>query len=52
MEGKQIFIRKKSPKINLNINKWIISELNQTTQEVEKNIKEYRFDEAARNIYF
>ena len=42
---------KKSPKIKLNINKWIISELNQTTKEIEKNIKEYRFDEAARNIY-
>ena len=42
---------KKSPKIKLNINKWIISELNQTTKEIEKNIKDYRFDEAARNIY-
>ena len=42
---------KKSPKIKLNINKWIISELDQTTKEIEKNIKDYRFDEAARNIY-
>ena len=42
---------KKSPKAKININKWIYSELVQTKLIVEKNIKEYRFDEAARNIY-
>ena len=42
---------KKSPKAKININKWIYSELVQTKIVVEKNIKDYRFDEAARNIY-
>ena len=42
---------KKEPKVKLNINKWIISELNTVTKLIEKNINDYRFDEAARNIY-
>ena len=41
----------KKPKITININKWIYSELLLTKIKVEKNIKEYRFDEAARNAY-
>ncbi len=41
----------KKPKINLNINKWIYLELLKTKNLVEKNIKNYRFDEAARNAY-
>ena len=42
---------KKPPKSKININKWIIFELIKIKQMVERNIKEYRFDEAARNIY-
>ena len=42
---------KKAPKAQININKWIYSELVQTKLTVEKNIKGYRFDEAARNVY-
>ena len=41
----------KQEKIKLNINKWIYSNLLQTKSKVEKNIKEYRFDEASRVIY-
>ncbi len=42
---------KKKPKITLNINKWIYIELLDTLKKVEKNIKDYRFDEASRNAY-
>ena len=42
---------KKVPKSKININKWIYSELIRTKKIVEKNIKDYRFDEAAKNIY-
>ena len=42
---------KKTPKIKININKWIYGELIETKNMVEKNIKNYRFDEAARNVY-
>ncbi len=38
-------------KSKININKWIYAELLNVKTKVEKNIKEYRFDEAARNIY-
>ena len=38
----------KVPKISLNINKWIYSELIETKNKIEKNIEDYRFDEAAR----
>jgi valyl-tRNA synthetase len=41
----------KIPKITLNINKWIYSEMIQTKDTVEKNLKDYRFDEAAKNSY-
>ena len=42
---------KKIPIMKLNINKWIFSELLETTKIVEKNIKKYRFDEASRIAY-
>ena len=42
---------KKAPKTKININKWIYFELLETKRIVEKNIKEYRFDEASRKIY-
>ena len=42
---------KKIPKLTININKWIYTELLETTNKVEKNLKDYRFDEAAKNIY-
>jgi valyl-tRNA synthetase len=42
---------KKHPKIKININKWIYSELLKTKNIVEKNIKDYRFDEASRHAY-
>ena len=32
-------------------NQWIIKTLNLYRQKISKNIKEYRFDEAAKNIY-
>ncbi len=41
----------KKPKISININKWIYAELIEAKKNVEKNIKNYRFDEAARNSY-
>jgi valyl-tRNA synthetase len=41
----------KIPKISININKWIYTEFIETKNIVEKNIKDYRFDEAARNAY-
>ena len=42
---------KKPPKFKININKWVYSELLETKKIVAKNIKDYRFDEAARNAY-
>jgi len=41
----------KTPKTTLNINKWIYSELIHTKNKIEKNVKDYRFDEAAKNAY-
>ncbi len=41
----------KAPKIKLNINKWIYSELFNAKNKIQKNIKDYRFDEAAKNAY-
>jgi len=35
----------------VNINKWIYSELIDTKNKIEKNLKNYRFDEAAKNAY-
>ena len=42
---------KKPPKFKININKWVYLELLETKKIVAKNIKDYRFDEAARNAY-
>jgi len=41
----------KTPKLEININKWIYSELLLVKDKIEKNLKEYRFDEAAKNAY-
>jgi valyl-tRNA synthetase len=41
----------KNPKLSININKWIYSELILAKDKIEKNLKEYRFDEAAKNAY-
>jgi valyl-tRNA synthetase len=41
----------KIPKLNININKWIYSELIEANKKIEKNLKDYRFDEAAKNAY-
>jgi len=40
-----------TPKLTININKWIYSELLIAKDKIEKNLKEYRFDEAAKNTY-
>ncbi|MDA9217511.1 valine--tRNA ligase [Candidatus Pelagibacter ubique] len=39
------------PSLSININKWIFSELIETKNKIEKNLKDYRFDEAAKNAY-
>ena len=39
------------PSLSTNINKWIYSELIETKNKIEKNLKDYRFDEAAKNAY-
>ena len=41
----------KIPNFTININKWIYSELLETKDKIEKNLKDYRFDEAAKNAY-
>ncbi|QIZ20414.1 valine--tRNA ligase [Candidatus Pelagibacter giovannonii] len=41
----------KKPSLTININKWIYSELIETKNKIEKNLKDYRFDEAAKNAY-
>ena len=41
----------KVPNLNININKWIHSELIESKTKIEKNLKDYRFDEAAKNAY-
>ena len=41
----------KTPKITININRWIYADFLTTKNTVEQNIKDYRFDEAARNAY-
>jgi len=38
-------------KLSININKWIYSELLLAKDIIKKNLKEYRFDEAAKNAY-
>ncbi len=37
--------------LTININKWIYSELLLAKDKIEKNLKDYRFDEAAKNAY-
>ena len=39
------------PELKVNINKWIYSELAETTNKIVKNLEDYRFDEAAKNAY-
>jgi valyl-tRNA synthetase len=41
----------KELKCTININKWIYSELLDTKNKIEKNLKDYRFDEAAKYAY-
>ena len=41
----------KVPSLNVNINKWIYSELVETKNKIEKNLADYWFDEAAKNAY-
>ena len=41
----------KAPKITININKWIYAGFLETKNIIERNIKDYRFDEASRIIY-
>ena len=42
---------KKVPDLTININKWINLELIEAKNKIEKNLKDYRFDEAAKNAY-
>ena len=52
IKNKCNFIDIKSPsKIKTNINKWIYTQLLEAKSKIEKNVINYRFDEAARNIY-
>jgi len=39
------------PNLNVNINKWIYSELIDAKNKIQKNLEDYRFDEAAKNAY-
>ena len=41
----------KPEQINENINKWIITEFLLVKENIQKNINNYRFDEAAKNAY-
>jgi len=41
----------KIPNLTININKWIYSELLAVKDKIKKNLKDYRFDEAAKNAY-
>ena len=41
----------KFPNLTVNINKWIYAELIEAKSKIEKNLKDYRFDEAAKNAY-
>ena len=41
----------KPTNINENINKWIITEFLIVKENIQKNINDYRFDEAAKNAY-
>jgi valyl-tRNA synthetase len=37
--------------LSVNINKWIYAELIEAKSKIEKNLNDYRFDEAAKNAY-
>ncbi|MDC0249940.1 valine--tRNA ligase [Candidatus Pelagibacter sp.] len=41
----------KVPNLSVNINKWIYAELIEAKSKIEKNLEDYRFDEAAKNAY-
>ena len=41
----------KPNKLNENINKWIVTEFLLIKENIKKNINDYRFDEAAKNVY-
>jgi valyl-tRNA synthetase len=41
----------KVPNLSVNINKWIYAELIEAKSKIEKNLNDYRFDEAAKNAY-
>jgi len=41
----------KPSKLKVNINKWIYSEFTSVRSSIEKNINDYRFDEASKNVY-
>ena len=52
IQNKCDFSEVKKPKIiNNNINKWIITEFLIVSEKIQKNINNYRFDEAAKNAY-
>jgi valyl-tRNA synthetase len=40
-----------TPDLSVNINKWIYAELIEAKSKIEKNLEDYRFDEAAKNAY-
>jgi valyl-tRNA synthetase len=40
-----------TPDLSVNINKWIYAELIDAKSKIEKNLEDYRFDEAAKNAY-
>jgi len=46
-----VLICRKPSDLKVNINKWIYSEFLTKKDEIQKNIKGYRFDEAAKNAY-
>ena len=41
----------KVPNLSVNINKWIYAKLIEAKFKIEKNLTDYRFDEAAKNAY-
>ncbi len=45
------FSSNNKPNLTLNINKWIYNKLIDVKNTIEQNIKDYRFDEAAKNAY-
>ena len=45
------FSSNNKPNLTLNINKWIYNKLIDVKNTIEQNIKNYRFDEAAKNAY-